>query len=132
MPRNNIQKTAREKINKIEIKSAAKEVENEKSIRAAAKDHGVDQMTLQRYIKSSSESGNCSNGYRNVANKQRVFSVELEAELASLVKNLANRFHRLTNAKFRKLAYEFVVVNNVSVPVNWMKNEEGKFGLLRI
>ena len=133
MPRNYIQKTARGKINKIKMKSAAKEVENEKSIRAPAKDHGVDRMSLQQYIKSSLESGNCSYGYGNVTNKQRVFSVELEAKLAIHVKNLANIFLGLTNANFQKLAYEFVVVNNVSAPVIWTKNEEaGKFGLLCI
>ena len=115
------------------MKSAAKEVENEKSIRAPAKDHGDDRMTLQQYIKSSLESGNCSYGYGNVTNKQRVFSVELEAKLAIHVKNLANIFLGLTNANFQKLAYEFVVVKNVSAPVIWMKNEEaGKFGLLCI
>ena len=38
----------------IELESAAK-VENGKSIKAAAKDYGVDRMTLQRYMKSSSE-----------------------------------------------------------------------------
>ena len=124
---------ARGKTNKIELESAAKEVENGKSIKAAAKNHGVDRMTLQRYIKSSSESENCSYGYRNAANKQNVVLIELEAELASHVKNLANKFHGLTHAKFRKLAYKFAVANNVSMPVSWVKNEEaGKFGLLRI
>ena len=73
MPRNYIQKTARGKINKIKLESAAKEVENGKSIRAAAKDYGVDRMTLQQYIKSISESGNRSYGYGNVANKQKIF-----------------------------------------------------------
>ena len=115
------------------MKSAAKEVKIGKFIRTAAKYHGVDRMTLQRYIKSSSESKNCSYGYGNVANKQRVFSVELEAELASHVKNLANRFHGLTNAKFQKFAYEFAVANNVSAPLSGVKNKEaGKFGLLCI
>ena len=73
MPQNYIRKQVRERINKFELESAAKEVENKKTIRAAAKDYVVDRMTLQRYIKSSSESGNCSYGYGNVANKQRVF-----------------------------------------------------------
>ena len=126
MPRTYIRRTARGQINKIELESAAKEVKNEKSIRAVAKDHGIDQMTRQRYIKSSSERRNCSYVYGNDANKQRV-----SVELISNVKNLANRFHGLTNAKFRKLAYEFAVVNNVSVLLTWVKNEEaGKFSLL--
>ena len=73
MPQNYIPKQVRERIDEIELKSAAKEVENGKTIRAAAKDYVVDRLTLQRYIKSSSESGNRSYGYGNVANKQRVF-----------------------------------------------------------
>ena len=100
MPRTYIGKTARGKINKIELESAAKEVENGKLIRAAVKDYGVNRLTLQRYIKSSSESGNRFYDYGNVSNKQRVFLIEVEEKLASHVKNLANRFHGLTNAKF--------------------------------
>ena len=73
MPQNYIRKQVRERINKIELESAAKEVENGKTIRAAAKDYVVDRMTLQRYIKLSPESGNRSYGYGNVVNKQRVF-----------------------------------------------------------
>ena len=87
--------------------SAAKDVADGKSIRAAAKAHGIDRMTLQQYIKASSGSGNASYGYRNVADKQRIFSMEFEADLASHVKNFAKIFHGLTNTKFRKLAYEF-------------------------
>ena len=72
--------------------NSAKDVADGKSIRAAAKAHGIDRMTLKRYIKTSSGSGNASYGYRNVADKQRIFSIEFEADLASHVKNFPRCF----------------------------------------
>ena len=101
--------------------NSAKDVADGKSIRAAAKAHGIDRMTLKRYIKTSSGSGNASYGYRNFADKQRIFSIEFEADLASHVKNLAKMFHGLINTKLQKLAYEFASANNVKVPSSWWK-----------
>ena len=113
--------------------SAAKDVADGKSIRAVAKAHGIDRMTLQRYIEASSGSGNASYGYTKVADKQRIFLMEFEADLASHVKNLVKMFHGLNTTKLRKLAYEFASANNVEVPSSWWKNEEtGKIDLVHI
>ena len=87
------------------------------SIRAAAKDFNIARMTLKRYInKHDGENGERNKvfGYGNCRLKNMIFSPEMETDLATHIKTLAEQFHGMTRNKCRALIVEYALKNNVT------------------
>ena len=127
MPRLYKRKTTRASISQDVLQRAAGEVAGGTSVRSAAKDFRIDRMTLTRYI-ANSEQGVPHLGYSAVSAARQVFTPQMERDLATHVKNLADQFHGLSPTKCRELAFEFAQSNNVDVPTNWNRDRmAGKF-----
>ena len=45
----------------------------------------------------------------------------MEEDLANHIKSLSNMFYGLSTNKCRRLAFEFAVQNNITIPDNWVK-----------
>uniref|UniRef100_A0A671QJU5 HTH CENPB-type domain-containing protein n=1 Tax=Sinocyclocheilus anshuiensis TaxID=1608454 RepID=A0A671QJU5_9TELE len=105
-----------------DMKRAANDVMGGKSIRAVAKEKNIDRSTLRRYIKKKEGKEVKTTAYRGTAEAKRVFTEELEKELADHIKKLADQFHGLTPKKCCELADR----NNIPVPNNW--KEKGLAG----
>lgn len=120
-------KTNRGSIEDALMESAADDVANGKSINSASKNHGINRMTLTRYINrargaaatESTDTTKALHGYKNVADFQRVFCERHENDLADHTKELANQFHGLSSEKLQSLAYEFAIKNDVVIPRSW-------------
>ncbi|CAK6981921.1 PREDICTED: piggyBac transposable element-derived protein 2-like, partial [Scomber scombrus] len=58
-----------------------------------------------------------------VAEAKRIFTNEMEEELAKHLKQLADQFHGLAPVKCRELAFEYAERNNIPVPANWTEKQ---------
>ena len=98
------------------------------SCRAAAKDFGIDHVTLSRYCKKiRSRATEPSNpafqlqvGYKK---NRMVFSEMQEMQLVEYVDKVAKLYYGLSPKEIRKLAYEFAGANNVNMPGKWSECE---------
>uniref|UniRef100_A0A669F7P6 Zgc:113274 n=1 Tax=Oreochromis niloticus TaxID=8128 RepID=A0A669F7P6_ORENI len=114
MPRTYRRKTSWGSTPLEEIERRASEVKGGKSIRSVAKERQIDRSTLRRYIKKRDTQEVRSVGYSGTASAKRVFSEEVEKELAEHIKKLAEQFHELAGR------------NNIPTPSNW--TEKGLAG----
>lgn len=119
MPRNYIRKTNHGNTTKEVMEIALLEVQMGISLRQAAKNHGIDRITLTRY----KNRGNKEVGYSGTKKAHMVFSDEMEKELADHVCSLANSFYGLSKDKTLELAYEYAVKNEVNIPPSWIQNK---------
>ena len=78
-------------------------------------------MTLKRFIDSCKRSQLGVFGYATISKKHSVFSCEMENDLANHVKTLVDQFHGLSLEKCRALAYEFALINKLTIPINWTR-----------
>lgn len=133
MPRQYTRKTTWGKTPLEEMESAATEVkEGKKSIRAAARDRNIDKSSLLRFIKKKEKGNVKSVAWGAVAEAKRIFTDEMEEELAKHLKQLAEQFHGLHPVKCRQLAFEYAEKNNIPVPANWKKTQcAGRLGCAR-
>ncbi|XP_062253798.1 zinc finger MYM-type protein 4-like isoform X3 [Platichthys flesus] len=120
MPRNYTRKTTRGQTSFAEMEIAAAEVmQGKKSLRKAGRDRNIDKTTLKRFIKKKEKGEVKSVAWGAVAEAKRIFTDEMEEELANQLKQLADQFHGLAPVKCRKLAFEYAEKNNIPVPANW-------------
>lgn len=105
-----------------EMERAAAEVKSGGSIRAVARERKIDRSTLRRFIKNKAQKEVTTVGYSGTAQAKRVFTDDMEQELADHVKKLADQFHGLTPKKCCELAFEFADKNQIPVPDNWREN----------
>ncbi len=119
MPRKYIRKTDWGSVSYEELEKASVEVKRGKSIRTVAKERKIGRSTLQRYMKKAEENREKSVGYRGTAEARKIFSEELEEELAENIRMLAESVHSLTPKRCREIAFEFAQKNNIPVPNNW-------------
>ena len=99
------------------LASAAALVADGSSTRDAAKTYRVDRSTLARYIKRQGKGGS-----EFLKEKQVVFTIEQEHELATHIRDLDNRFYGLSTMQVCKLAYEYGTQNNINLPHNWERD----------
>lgn len=126
MPRNYKRRTNWGSTPLEEMERAATDVKGGKSIRSVAKERNIDRTTLRRYIKKKTVKEVKTVGYSGTAEAKRVFSEEVEKELADHIKKLADQFHGLTPKKCCELALELAERNNIPAPNNW--KEKGLAG----
>ena len=106
------------------LERAAKAVDGGRKIRKVAREFNCDRMTLTRFLNKRAKNELDNFGYRAVSNSHAVFSSNMESELASHVKSPADQFHGISLEKCRKLAFEFAIANNVTVPENWQRDQK--------
>ena len=116
-----------------EMESAAAEVkEGKMSLRAAARDRNIDKSSLLRFMKKKENGEVKSVAWGAVAEAKRIFTDEMEEELAKHLKQLADQFHGLPPVKCCQLAFEYAAKNNIPVPANWKKTQcAGRLGCAR-
>uniref|UniRef100_A0A3B5R0Y1 HTH CENPB-type domain-containing protein n=1 Tax=Xiphophorus maculatus TaxID=8083 RepID=A0A3B5R0Y1_XIPMA len=124
MPRKYTRKTTWGQTPLAELESAAAEVrQGKQSLRKAGRDRNIDKTTLQRFIKKKEKGQVKSVAWSAVAEAKRIFTDEMEEELAKHLKQLADQFHGLPPVKCRELAFEYAKRNNISVPANWTEKQ---------
>lgn len=140
MVRTYVKKTTRGDIPTEQFERAAQMVLQERvSIRDAAARYGVNFMTLHRYIKRKSAVTNINTdtnkrlvGY---AKHRKIFNDAEEKELAEYTEHSAKIYYGLTTSDLRKLAFQFAMANNISVPDNWKEKDiaskDWLFGFLK-
>uniref|UniRef100_A0A3B4T3S7 Zgc:113274 n=1 Tax=Seriola dumerili TaxID=41447 RepID=A0A3B4T3S7_SERDU len=101
------------------LERAANDVKAGRSIRSVATERKIDTCTLRRYIKKREVKEVKVAGYSGTAEARRVFSGEMEKELADHIKKLADQFHGLTPKKCHELSLELAIRNNIPTPSNW-------------
>uniref|UniRef100_A0A3Q1GJ06 Zgc:113274 n=1 Tax=Acanthochromis polyacanthus TaxID=80966 RepID=A0A3Q1GJ06_9TELE len=84
-----------------EMQRAATKVQGGKSIRKVATERNIDRSTLRRFLKKKEGGEVTAAGYTGTANAKRVFTEEMEEDVANHVKKLADHFHGLTAKKSR-------------------------------
>uniref|UniRef100_A0A3B5QKH3 Zgc:113274 n=1 Tax=Xiphophorus maculatus TaxID=8083 RepID=A0A3B5QKH3_XIPMA len=124
MPRKYTRKTTWGQTPLAELESAAAEVrQGKQSLRKAGRDRNIDKTTLQRFIKKKEKGQVKSVAWSAVAEAKRIFTDEMEEELAKHLKQLADQFHGLPPVKCRELAFEYAKRNNIPVPANWTEKQ---------
>jgi len=124
MPRNYTRKTTWGQTPLAEMEMAAAEVmQGKKSLRKAGTDRNIDKTTLKRFIKKKEKGEVNSVAWGAVAEAKRIFTDEMEEELAKHLKQLADQFHGLDPVKCRELAFEYAEKNNIPVPANWTEKQ---------
>ena len=107
------------------LERAAAAVQEGTSLRFAAVSFKCDRMTLKRFIESRKGSSQQQVfGYAAISKRHSVFSSEMEKALADHVKTLADQFHGLSLEKCRAQAYEFAVINKLTIPQNWSRDRK--------
>ena len=108
------------------LQRAMEQVRGGCCIHAAAKGFDIARMTLKRYInkhdKENGQNGDKVFGYGNCRLKNMIFSPEIETDLATHIKTLAEQFHGMTRNKCCALIVEYALKNNVAVPNSWKEN----------
>uniref|UniRef100_A0A3B3RYM2 Zgc:113274 n=1 Tax=Paramormyrops kingsleyae TaxID=1676925 RepID=A0A3B3RYM2_9TELE len=88
------------------MERAAVDVKCGKSIRSVVKDKNIDRSPLSRYRKKMEAKKVTAVGYSGTAEAKKVFTGEVEKELADYIKKLADQFHGLTPKKCCELEME--------------------------
>lgn len=108
---------------KIEVfEAAALDVKTKNlSIRKAAASHGINFMTLQRFLQKQKKMfGKPATAIQmGYAKPRQIFSVETEIELVEYITYSSKILFGLTTKEVRSLAFQYAVANNISVPQNW-------------
>ncbi|KAK6190932.1 hypothetical protein SNE40_002693 [Patella caerulea] len=102
MPPNYKRKTNRGQTPKDIMERAANAVAGGQSIRSTAREFGIDRMTLKRYTERQDEDRQL--GYTPMALCHKVFTPNMETDLANHVKHLADMFHGLSMNRCDKKA----------------------------
>lgn len=121
--------TERGNFTKETIRRAVLQVKNEHvSVRQAAKNFDLNYKTLGRYCKKlSKDKANqgentitLSVGYKKT---RMVLSAEMESELKEYILQPAEIYFGLSPKEIRKLAYQFSLANELTVPASWTRDK---------
>ena len=119
MPRTRVRTTTRGLTDTSVYQIAAEEVvNNNSSVRAAAKKHNLCHVTLYRFMKKKQKYENDGNtllpkvGYRSV---KRVFTNEEEKIISDYIIKASALFYGLSPKDIRKLAFELAGKNNATI-----------------
>jgi len=85
------------------------------SIRGAARQYEFNRHALKRFLDRKGSGAKYLYGYGALSGKLKIFSYEMESDLATQVRELSERFHSLTSHKCSKLAYESALQNNIAI-----------------
>jgi len=103
------------------IKSAVDAVLNGSAVNTAAKQFGVNRMTLKRHVKLRRDNPETS-FVAKYAHRQ-VFSGDDEKMLAEYLLLASKMHYGLSTKQTRRLAYNFAIANSKNVPQSWKTNE---------
>lgn len=104
------------------LAKALSAVKNGDSVRKAGRDHGIDRITLSRYVKKKNSMEADETVKRVRPGKSTVFTHSEERELAEHIKAAARMFHGLSINKARELAYQYaktIAGKETSIPSEW-------------
>ncbi|CAH0723910.1 unnamed protein product, partial [Brenthis ino] len=118
-------KKKRTPVNSESLKKAVACVINENSsLKGAAKLYGLNVMTLKRYVRAKKANLTCSDiSYTSDYTKRKVFNDTEEDSLKKYLVKASKLHHELTGKQIRQLAFRFSTTINKKVPQSWTKNE---------
>lgn len=104
--------------------AAVKKVINENaSVRKAARESGINRMTLKRYIARyrNDDGVESIEGVVGYSGNRRILSADEEMLLSDYLKQSCRMYFGLSSEEVRKLAFEFAFMNNKNLPSNWIE-----------
>ena len=125
MARKYTKKTKRGQTSIDVLKRAAGALRQSGKLRQSAREFNVSKTTLKRFVDQMSMDEDIQqkkSGCKHVGDRHRVFSIKMEEDLANHIKSLSNMFYELSTNKCRRLAFEFAIQNNITIPDNQKKN----------
>lgn len=125
MPRIRLRKTERGRCDLKNYEDAYDEVKRRgSSLRAAAELHGVNRISLFRYIRKRDRACNKDSVRMGYVAHNKVFTVEQEQQLSKYIICRAKKNIGLSPEEVRKLAYEITSKYNIKRPPSWVKNKK--------
>ena len=123
MPRKHTKKTNRGQTQIDVLKRSAGALRQNGKLRQSAREFNVSKTTLKRFVvpMSIDEDTAKKSGYKRMGDRHRIFSTKMEEDLANHIKSLSNMFYGLSTNKCRRLAFEYAMQNNITIPENWGK-----------
>ncbi|RUS83591.1 hypothetical protein EGW08_008645 [Elysia chlorotica] len=114
-------KTERASVPLAAYDAAINDVDGGKTIRQAAKDHGLCHVSLQRRLKKRENGGD---NYNSTFSKhKKVFDGEQERELANYIHCCSERHFGLSSVEARKLAYQCAKKFTIPTPPSWDREQ---------
>lgn len=125
MPRKRLRKTERGRCDLKNYEDAYDEVKRlGSSLQAAAELHGVNRISLFRYIRKRDGACNKDSVRMGYVAHNKVFTVEQEQQLSKYIIRRAKKNIGLSPEEVRKLAYEITSKYNMKRPPTWVKNKK--------
>ena len=121
MPRKYTRKTNRGQTSIDVLKRAADALRQSGKLRQSAREFNVSKTTLKLFVNQLMRIQQKKSGYKRVGDRHHIFSTKMEEGLANHIKSLSNMFYELSTNKCRRLAFEFAIQNNITIPDNWEK-----------
>lgn len=124
MPRTHTRKTNQASYSSSSMVAAVKKVINENaSVRKAARESGINRMTLKRYIARyrNDDGVESIEGVVGYSGNRRILSADEEMLLSDYLKQSCRMYFGLSSEEVRKLAFEFAFMNNKNLPSNWIE-----------
>ena len=125
----NIQKKTNKGQTSIDVlKRAAGALRQSGKLRQSAREFNVSKTTLKRFVDQMSIDEDVQqkkSGCKRVGDRHHIFSTKMEEDLANHIKLLSNMFYGLSTNKCRRLAFEFAIQNNITIPDNRKKKKAG-------
>ena len=80
---------------------------------SVANGHSIDRMTLKKFTEKLAKGKVLRIGYATLAKVLHTFDDNMELELVSHIKKLADQFHGLTALKCRELAFKLAGMESI-------------------
>lgn len=127
MPRIRVRKTQRGQSDLSSYAAAYEDVKQGTSLRVASERHGVNRMSLWRYLrkrdKANEDEVTGSTITMGYAAHNKVFTSDQENILSKYLTRCADIYFGLPPKEVRKLAFQLTVKYNLKQPATWLENE---------
>src|SRR5438046_2547448 len=99
------------------------------SLGEACKLYDVKKTTLYRQVQKLKKTNTSLDDIKNYAYKhnrdvKKIFDEHDEKELITYMQNISAKKYGLSKKKLRQFVYKYAIANNLSVPPEWIKNEQ--------
>jgi len=111
------------------MQTVVEDVIKGKAVKTVAREHGVNPMTLKRYVRKVNAGQSTTFTPQHVTTQ--IFTNADEQTIAECLFLSSKLHYGLSTKTARTLAYDVAIANNITVPPNWNTNKCGSADWLR-